>query len=113
MASYPNWDAANNRYILGPTLQGAQEVFPKNRTTNLAFELTYWRWGLEAAQTWRERLGLPRDAEWDLVLSHLSSPRLADGKYLFAETAPDSFTNRRWRRDHPAVLGALGMSTPC
>jgi hypothetical protein len=109
LASYPNWDEANQRYFLGPTLQGAQEVFPKDRTMNLTFELTYWRWGLETAQRWRERLGLPREPHWDRVLERLSPPPVADGRYLFAESVPDSYTNRRWRRDHPAVLGAFGM----
>ena len=76
---------------------------------NLTFELTYWRWGLETAQKWRERLGLPRDKEWDRVLTQLSQPLVVDDKYAFAETAPDSYTNRRWRNDHPAVLAAFGM----
>ena len=109
MASYPNWDEANRRHILGPVLQGAQEEFPKDRTINLTFELTYWRWGLAAAQRWRERLGMQRDPQWDRVLERLSTPATSEGKYLFAESAPDSYTNRRWRRDHPAVLGAFGM----
>jgi hypothetical protein len=109
MASYPNWDDARERYFLGPTLQGAQEEFPKDRTVNLTFELTYWRWGLETAQNWRERLGLPRDEKWDRVLAQLSPAPVAHGKYLFAESTPDSYTNRRWRNDHPAVLGAFGM----
>jgi hypothetical protein len=109
MASYPNWDDANQRYVIGPALQGAQEEFPKDRTVNLTFELTYWRWGLEKAQEWRERLGMSRDENWDRVLARLSPPSVVDGKYLFAETAPDSYTNRRWRNDHPAVLGAFGM----
>jgi hypothetical protein len=109
MASYPNWDESNQLYYLGPTLQGAQEEFPKDRTVNLTFELMYWRWGLEAAQTWRERLGLAREEKWDRVLARLSPAPVSDGKYLFAASAPDSFTNRRWRNDHPAVLGAFGM----
>jgi hypothetical protein len=61
MASYATWDEATKRFVLGPPLQGAQEEFPKDRTMNLTFELTYWRWGLEKAQEWRERLGLARD----------------------------------------------------
>ncbi len=109
MASYANWDEATKRFVLGPPLQGAQEEFPKDRTMNLTFELTYWRWGLERAQAWRERLGLPRDKDWDSVLANLPQPTVVDDKYAFAETAPDSFTNRRWRNDHPAVLAAFGM----
>jgi hypothetical protein len=109
MASYATWDDATKRFVLGPPLQGAQEEFPKDHTMNLTFELTYWRWGLEQAQQWRERLGLGRADDWDHVLAHLSRPTVVDEKYAFAETAPDSFTNRRWRNDHPAVLASFGM----
>jgi hypothetical protein len=109
MASYATWDDATKRYVLGPTLQSAQEIFPKDKTFNPTFELTYWRWGLETAQLWRERLGFPRDEKWDAVLKDLAKPPVGDGKYLFTETAPDSYTNPRWNKDHPAVLGALSF----
>ncbi|MGH7950796.1 MAG: hypothetical protein ACREFE_02595 [Limisphaerales bacterium] len=109
MASYATWDEKTKRFVLGPILQCAQEIFPKNKTLNPTFELTYWRWGLETAQKWRERLGLPRDEKWDDVLKNLAKPPVADGKYLFAETAPDSYTNPKWNKDHPAVLGALSF----
>ena len=61
MASYATWDTNTRRYVLGPVLQCAQEIFPKDHTFNPTFELTYWRWGLETAQQWRQRLGLPRE----------------------------------------------------
>ena len=109
MASFAAWDASTGRYVLGPPLQCAQEVFPKDRTLNCTYELVYWRWGLETAQTWRERLGLPRDAGWDRVLARLARPAIRDGKYLFAESAPESYTDPRWARDHPAVTAALGV----
>jgi hypothetical protein len=109
MASYATWDTNTSRYVLGPTLQSAQEIFPKDKTFNPTFELTYWRWGLETAQAWRTRLGLPREKKWDDVLNGLAKPPVADGKYLFTETAPDSYTNPKWNKDHPAVLGALSF----
>jgi hypothetical protein len=109
MASFAAWDEAGKRYVLGPPLQGAQEVFPKESTLDTTFELVYWRFGLETAQRWRERLGLPREPRWQRVLDHLAALPVRDGRYLFARTAPDSDANPRWRRDHPAVLGALGM----
>lgn len=109
MASYATWDTNTRRYVLGPVLQCAQEIFPKNRTLNPAFELTYWRWGLETAQKWRERLGLPCEKKWDEVLNNLAKPSVSGGKYLFAETTPDCYTNPKWNADHPAVLGALSF----
>lgn len=109
MASYAAWDDATGRYVLGPPLHSAQEVFPRATTINPTFELTYWRWGLETAQRWRERLGMEREPKWDQVLAHLSRPIIVDGKYAFTETTPDSFANPRWAHDHPIVLGSLGM----
>ena len=109
MASFAAWEAPTKRYVLGPTLQCAQEVFPKDKTLNCTYEIVYWRWGLEAAQRWQERLGLPRVKKWDHVLAHLAKPAIQDGKYVFAETAPDSYTDPRWSRDHPAVTAAKGV----
>jgi hypothetical protein len=109
MASFPAWDAKLGRSVLGPPLNCAQETYPKDRTINCAFELSYWAWGLERAQAWRERLGLRREAGWDRALKALSAPVAVDGKYLFAETAPDTYSNPRWRTDHPSVVAAFGM----
>ena len=109
MASYPKWDEKNKRYVLGPPLQTFQERYPVDSTYNPTFELTYWRWGLETAQLWRERLGLPREPAWDNVLQKLSSPPIIEDKYLFAESSPDNYINLRWREDNPSVLCALGM----
>jgi hypothetical protein len=109
MASYPVWQEGGNRFVLGPVLQCAQEIFPKDHTLNPTFELTYWRWGLETAQQWRQRLGLPREPRWDKVLKNLAVPALEDNKYLFAETATGTYTDKKWVKDHPSVTAAYGM----
>ena len=109
MASYAAWDQAGHRYVLGPTLQTAQEIFPKNRTLNPTFELSYWRWALATAQAWRIQMGLPPEPHWQDVLDHLAKPSVADGKYLFTETTPQSYTDPIWDRDHPAVLAAMSF----
>jgi protein-glucosylgalactosylhydroxylysine glucosidase len=109
MSSFPVRDAAGTRLVLGPPLQCAQETYPKDRTSNCTYELSYWAWGLRTAQVWRERLGLARLAEWDRVLARLSTPAIAEGKYLFAESAPDTYSNPKWSTDHPSVLAAFGV----
>jgi protein-glucosylgalactosylhydroxylysine glucosidase len=109
MASYADWDADKRRFVLGPVLQCAQEIFPKEHTFNPTFELTYWRWGLETAQQWRLRLGLQREPEWDRVLTNLAIPSLEEGKYLFAETATGTYSDKKWTDDHPSVTAALGL----
>ena len=109
MAGYATWDTNTSRYVLGPVLQCAQEIFPKDKTFNPTFELAYFRWALETAQAWRERMGRPREKKWDDVLNGLAKPPFGDGKYLFTETTPDSYTNPKWNTDHPAVVGALSF----
>ena len=61
MASYAHWDKKNNRYVLGPPLIPAQEIYKPDSTINPAFELSYWSFGLKTAQKWRERLGIKRN----------------------------------------------------
>lgn len=106
MASYPVWDAQNKRYVLGPQMIPAQEIYGKDRehTINPTYELAYWYWALETAQQWRVRLGLARDAKWDDVIQHLSRPTIRDGVYTGIETAPYTVT-----QDHPGMLLALGF----
>ncbi len=109
MASYPTWDERRRRFVLGPPLIPAQEIHPSRTTQNPTFELAYWRWGLETAQTWRQRMGLPRRPEWDHVLRHLATLPVVDGIYVNAESDPVTFTNPAKRRDHPTLLAAMGI----
>jgi hypothetical protein len=109
MADFAWYDSTLGRYILGPGVIAAQERFDPTTTFNPTFELAYWRWGLEAAQRWRERLGLPRQEKWDRVLAELSPLPQQDGLYLATESAPDSYTTDAFMTDHPSVLGTLGM----
>jgi len=106
MASYPVWDEAAQRYVLGPALIPAQESYGRYRrsTLNPTFELAYWHWALETAQKWRQRLGLERDARWDRVIRHLSRPTIRDGVYAAIETEPYTIF-----QDHPSMLCALGF----
>jgi len=112
MASYAFWKADQRRYVLGPPLIPAQEIHPPKTTFNPAFELAYWRFGLETAQRWRERLGMGRSEEWDRVLTGLAQLPSHDGLYVNAESAPDTFTDAAQRRDHPTLLAPCGM-LPC
>src|SRR5436190_1000974 len=81
------------RYSLGKGVIAAQERFKPEDTFNPAYELVYWKWALQVAQEWRTRLQLPRNKKWDEVLQKLSPLTVQDGKYLFAESAIDSYTN--------------------
>ena len=65
--------------------------------------------GINVAQQWRERLKLPRNKKWDEVLQNLSPLPVQDDKYLFTESATDSYTNPELKTDHPSVLAAFGV----
>ena len=109
MLSYAHWDSVNKRFVLGPPLIPAQEIYRPETTSNPAFELSYWAFGLKTAQIWRQRLGLDRLASWDHVLEFLSPLPQNDGLYQNAETALNTFDDAFNRNDHPTVLAAYGM----
>ena len=109
MASYAHWDQKTERYVLGPPLIPAQEIYAPTDAINPAFELAYWRYGLNVAQLWRNRFGLAANPEWQKVLDHLADLPQRDGAYVNAENALETFTDASHRNDHPSVLGAYGM----
>jgi hypothetical protein len=107
MASYAHFLDSRGEYVLGPPLRTVSENNPERETVNPTFELAYWRFGLRAAQTWRERLGMAREAKWDEVLKKLSPPPTNDGLYIFQNGLIDTYT--KWNWEHPALIGALGV----
>jgi hypothetical protein len=109
MASMLHWDEQGQRYVLGPPLWIAQEIYDQGSSMNPTYELSYWARGLEIAQQWRERLGMPRDAEWEQRRTHLSALPQKDGKYVALESHPDTWDNVDSRHDHPSFLMALGQ----
>jgi hypothetical protein len=107
MASYAHFDPVSGFYVLGPPLIPAQENHDPLTTRNPTFELAYWAFGLRLAQSWRERMGLPRQAHWDDVIRRLAPLPVQDGVYLAHERCPDTYTH--FNLDHPSMLGAYGM----
>ena len=109
MASYAYFDSVKGTYMLGPGLIPAQESHSAATTINPTYELAYWRWALETAQKWRERMGEKRVKQWDEVIAGLSPLPKANGVYLAAESAPDSYTNEKYLIDHPSVFATYGV----
>lgn len=107
MASYAIYDEKDNRYVLGPGLIPAQENHRPDITLNPTFELEYWKYGLEIARLWLQRLGMPDYPRWKDVVSKLSKLPEQDGVYLAHENCPDTFT--KFNYDHPSMLCAFGM----
>ena len=134
MADFVSYRAHKSNKIHQYFLQGEtamQESMSKDFSYNHPFELAYWYYGLNVAQQWRERQGKERNAEWDEIMSHLSSLPESNGIYTAGlqkgATGPleafDPFNTvgggaknvstetfaEKCRNDHPAVLGACGL----
>jgi hypothetical protein len=107
MASYAFYDRKGRRHVLGPPVIPAQENHPARETWNPTYELSYWRFGLGAAQRWRERLGMKRRPDWDDIIVNLSKLPVREGVYLAHENCPQTYTERN--RDHPSMLAAYGV----
>ncbi len=105
MASYA--DDVDGVAHLGPPLMPAQEFYAARETSDPTYELAYWWWGLDVANRFRERRGLPREARWDDVRDRLVAPQPVDGRYpAVAGDAPVRTD------DHPSMLQALGFVPP-
>jgi hypothetical protein len=118
LATYPHDE--NGKLVIGPPLIPAQENWDPMTTFNPAFELSYFRFGIETAQMWRTRAGLKRRADWDRVLAKLAPLPEADGLLLPTASKPDFWKQSAseackahaaapcMNLDHPSFLMALG-----
>ena len=109
MADYPTRDPVSGQYNLAPVFPASEGESSPLRT-NTVFEIAYWHVGLEMAQHWRLRLGLPRESHWDEVASHLAPLPEKDGLYIFSNYRSDTFTTRTF--DHVDNIGIAGMLPP-
>lgn len=109
MADFATYNEETKTYHLEPPLIPAQEHWHKDSTYNPPFELAYWHWGLTIAQEWKKRLGQEPDSLWEKIRINLQAPVAIDGLYMGIGNAPDSYTNPLNMRDHPMVLGTLGI----
>lgn len=107
MADYAFYEEDSDRYVLGPPLTVMSENTKIESTFNPAFELGYWRFGLQIAQEWKERLKLNREVKWDEVLNKLSALPQEDGLYVTYEGIDSMWT--KFAFEHPGLIGTFGM----
>lgn len=115
MASFAWKNVSTGFYDLGPPLYPVSEDTQPNATVNPAFELAYWRLGLNIAEKWLEDLDEQVPAGWLLVKNQLANlPVSLDGQYYTVyEGIEDKFwTNSEYINDHPALVGLHGWLPP-
>ncbi|KAI0901248.1 Six-hairpin glycosidase-like protein [Annulohypoxylon nitens] len=85
MASYA-WKNENfGYYDLGPPSYGVTENTPPMESLNLAYEIAYWRYGLDVARDWKRRLNQSMPENWTTVAENLAPPPQVDGLYTVYE----------------------------
>jgi hypothetical protein len=108
MASFAHYNPVTGRYDLGKGIIPAQESYNPAETFNSPYELVYWKWALQTAQSWRKRSGLAPDKNWQAVIDKLAPLAVKDGVYKAAESVEDSYSPQsKYTTDHPAVLMTL------
>ena len=106
MADYPTRDEKTGIYSLAPAMPPSEQGL----THDDVFDLAYWRWALDKAQEWRQRMGLARVPRWDDVRGNLTPLPASEGTFLLSSEWTDSYTKRTW--GHPDFIGVLGMLPP-
>ncbi len=106
MADYPTRDEKTGVYSLVPDMPPSELGIARDTV----FDLAYWRWGLDKAQEWRERMGLAREPHWEEVREHLAPLPVSEGVFLNSAEWQDTYTKRA--EGHPDPIGVLGMLPP-
>ncbi|KAK9782918.1 putative Six-hairpin glycosidase-like protein [Seiridium cardinale] len=113
MASYAWWNETTQVYDLGPPMYPVSENTNPNATVNPAFEIAYWRFGLDVAIQWKQRQALEVPADWVTVRDNLAPLPLTPEGDTFAvyEGIPNMWQNTTVQ-DHPAMAGIFGLLPP-
>ncbi|MCF0173375.1 MAG: hypothetical protein HUJ91_06580 [Bacteroidales bacterium] len=107
MADNLFYDEQRGEYVMGPPVYMVSENAAAGATVNPCFELAYWRYGLETALKWQERLGIERNPRWEDILQHLAPLPVEDGLYVSYEGIEGQWSEKNF--EHPAITGIYGM----
>ncbi|KAK1706351.1 hypothetical protein BDP67DRAFT_622668 [Colletotrichum lupini] len=112
MASFAWFNNASGKYDLGPPIQGVTENSSPTEISNLAYELAYWQWALNAACNWKKRLEQDCPSAWSRVAQNMASPPEYDG--LFAPWIGGGVNASWWdnpqlNKDPRSVIMLQGM----
>ncbi|KAF2994389.1 hypothetical protein E8E13_002470 [Curvularia kusanoi] len=104
MASYPGLNNTTKKFDLGPPAYGVTENTPPNSTRNLAYEVSYWRYGLDAAIDWKRKLRQSVPEKWIHVAANLALPPIIDGLYAVYDGLNASWWDDPKLTDDPRSL---------
>ncbi len=105
MADYAT-KKSDGYYHLDPVMPPSELGF----THDTLFDLAYWKWALDTAQIWRERMGLSRVPAWDEVSENLAPLPVQNDLYLRAPDWIQTYETQNY--EHPDPVGIYGMIPP-
>ncbi|EGN94575.1 hypothetical protein SERLA73DRAFT_188549 [Serpula lacrymans var. lacrymans S7.3] len=109
MADFAWYNQSTKVYDLGPPMEVVAEDTSPNITINPAFELAYWRFGLDLAERWMNELGEEVPGNWTSVKKDLAPLPVIDGLYAVYEGMPSDFWDTpTFTNDHPDLVGLYG-----
>jgi hypothetical protein len=112
LASFAWWNETTGAYDLGPPAYPVSENTDPRATRNPAFELAYWRFGLDVALRWKARQGLALPEKWLHVRDNLARLPVVDGTFAVYEGIPDMWSSNATTMDHPAMTAIYGLLPP-
>jgi len=107
MASFAFHNESTSLYDLGPPAYVVSEDTQPNATINPAFELAYWRLGIDIAEKWMVALGEEVPSNWTIVKENLAPLPESNGTYDVYEGLK-FWTDPGYLNDHPALTGLYG-----
>ncbi|MDO4582746.1 MAG: hypothetical protein Q4D62_01465 [Planctomycetia bacterium] len=111
MADYPE-KGEDGLFHLRPVMPPSEQGI----TVDSVFDLAYWRWGLEQANRWRERLGKERNGQWDEIRKDLAPlptlPGTPEKVTVYIHSAEWTDTYEKYAWEHPNPVGVYGMIPP-
>ncbi|KAI1659281.1 Six-hairpin glycosidase-like protein [Daldinia decipiens] len=111
MASYAFFNESTALCDLGPPMYPASENTNPNATINPAFELAYWRFGLDVAIKWKQRQNQTVPRKWIDIRNNLAPLPIADDAFAVYEGIPNMW-NDTTVQDHPALSAIFGLLPP-
>ena len=106
MTDFAVYNEITDKYDLVSPIIPAQEEHNPVITKNPAFEVEYWKFALNIALKWADRLGYSADS-WKKVSEKMADIPEKDGLYIAHENCHKTFDD--FNRDHPSMLGAFGF----